>query len=213
VYDGHRARIGAVLTSNTDPTIPVRMFGWFQVKDTGKTALDAWRECPRPPQPGGNMRDQHKSKHELTEETVGLRKQVDDLKTSIAARRRVEDALRESDELHRSLVDSLPTAVWCLDARGHLLTANRALAELLGYDSRSELLQLGAVLGIFADLEEEKRVLARLMSASPVRQLHARCRTKLGAGLPVAISAGTMSEVGDSAQRFVLVVEPVSGEQ
>src|SRR6267142_2164837 len=137
---------------------------------------------------GGNMRDQHKSKHELTEETVGLRKQVDDLKTSIAARRRVEDALRESDELHRSLVDSLPTAIWCLDARGHLLAANRALAELLGYDSRSELLQLGAVLGIFADLEEEKRVLARLMSGSPVRQLHARCRTKLGAGLPVAIS-------------------------
>ena len=42
------------------------------------------------------MRDNHRPKQELVHEITGLRKQVSDLKEAIAARRRVEDALRDT---------------------------------------------------------------------------------------------------------------------
>ena len=36
IYDGHRAKIGGVVTHSNDPTVPPGMFGWFQVFDNGE---------------------------------------------------------------------------------------------------------------------------------------------------------------------------------
>ncbi len=154
------------------------------------------------------MRDQHKPKQDLINEVIGLRKQVDDLKTSFTARRRVEDAVRGSDELHRSLLDCLPASVGCLDGSGHLLVGNRALADRLGYDSKSDLIELSHALGLFTDLGEEKRVLARLRSAERIDQLPARCRSRQGAEVPVAISGGAMRGPDGSIEAFALVFDP-----
>ncbi|MGH7703719.1 MAG: PAS domain S-box protein [Gemmatimonadales bacterium] len=162
------------------------------------------------------MRDQHKPKQDLINEVIGLRKQVDDLKTSITARRHAEDAVRESDELHRSVLDALPAAVGCLDESGHLLVGNRALGDLLGYDSKSDLLELSQSLGLFADLGEEKRVLARLGSVEGVDRLPARCRSRQGTEVPVAISGGRLGRPGDAIAAFAIVFDPVevpSGEE
>jgi hypothetical protein len=35
VYGGNRAKIGGVITSSSDPTLPPGMFAWFQVFDNG----------------------------------------------------------------------------------------------------------------------------------------------------------------------------------
>lgn len=36
VYDGNRAKIGGVVTSSSDPTIPPGTYAWFQVFDNGE---------------------------------------------------------------------------------------------------------------------------------------------------------------------------------
>jgi hypothetical protein len=51
------------------------------------------------------MRDQHRPKQDLINEVIGLRKQVADLREAMTARRRVEDALRESERQLRALVE------------------------------------------------------------------------------------------------------------
>ena len=38
VYDGNRAKIGGVIVTSNDATIPVGTFGWFQVLDHGEGA-------------------------------------------------------------------------------------------------------------------------------------------------------------------------------
>jgi hypothetical protein len=38
VYDGNRAKVGGVVEVSNDPTVPVGMFGWFQVFDNGEGA-------------------------------------------------------------------------------------------------------------------------------------------------------------------------------
>jgi PAS domain S-box-containing protein len=105
------------------------------------------------------MRDDHRPKQELVHEITGLRKQVSDLKEAMHARRRVEDALRGSEELLRALSDGAPVGLCLFRQDGTLLGANRRFARMLGYDSPAELQAVGGVLGVFASAEERSRAL------------------------------------------------------
>jgi PAS domain S-box-containing protein len=104
------------------------------------------------------MRDQHRSKQDLINEVVALRKQVADLREASAARRRVEDALRQSEEELTALIDGSPVGLCVLRLDGAPISANRPMARILGYDSPAELLSIGTVLGLFASSEELARV-------------------------------------------------------
>lgn len=106
------------------------------------------------------MRDQHRPKQELIDEVAALRKQVADLKAEAVVRRRVEDALRLSEEHLRALADSAPAGLCIVRPGGTVRAANLPFARLLGYDSAAELQRLGEVLGIFAGPEELERLLA-----------------------------------------------------
>jgi PAS domain S-box-containing protein len=106
------------------------------------------------------MRDQHRPKQDLINEVTALRKQVADLKEAMAARRRVEDALRQTEEQLRSLADTVPVGLCLFRPNGSPVVANRPFARLLGYESPAELLRVADALGVFASREEEARVLA-----------------------------------------------------
>lgn len=108
------------------------------------------------------MRDQHRPKQELLNEVVALRKQVVDLKEATAARRRVEDALRHSEEQLRALLDCAPVGLCLFRPDGAPISANGPFAQMLGYESPAELLSVGHVLGTFASRTEQTRVLALL---------------------------------------------------
>jgi PAS domain S-box-containing protein len=116
------------------------------------------------------MRDEHRPKQDLIQEITGLRKQVVDLKEAMTARRRVEDALRTTESLLRSLTDGAPVGLCLFRRDGTLLSTNRPFARLLGYESPAELQAVGGVLGIFASQEEQARVFASL--AAPQARLH-----------------------------------------
>ncbi|MGH7579050.1 MAG: PAS domain-containing protein [Gemmatimonadales bacterium] len=113
------------------------------------------------------MRDQHRPKQELCDELAGLRKQVADLKAEMVVRRRVEDALRLSEEHLRALADSAPTGLCIIRPGGSVHAANLPFARLLGYESAAELQRLSQVLGIFAGPEESERVLAMAARGNP----------------------------------------------
>ena len=106
------------------------------------------------------MRDQHRPKQELCDEVAALRKQVADLKAEMVIRRRVEDALRLTEEHLRALADSAPVGLCIIRPGGTVRAANLPFARLLGYESSAELQRLAEVLGIFAGREELERVLA-----------------------------------------------------
>ena len=106
------------------------------------------------------MRDQHRPKQELIDEVAALRKQVADLKAEAVVRRRVEDALRLSEDQLRALADSAPAGLCIVRPGGTVRAANLPFARLLGYESAAELQRLGEVLGIFAGPEELERLLA-----------------------------------------------------
>lgn len=71
----------------------------------------------------------------------------------------MEDALRATESLLRSLTDGAPVGLCLFRRDGTPLTANSPFARMLGYDSPSELQRIGGVLGVFASPEERSRVL------------------------------------------------------
>jgi PAS domain-containing protein len=105
------------------------------------------------------MRDNHRPKQDLIHEVTGLRKQIVDLKEAMLARRRVEDALREAESRLRSLTDGAPVGLCLFRRDGTPLTANTPFARMLGYDSPAELQRIAGVLGVFATIQEQSRVL------------------------------------------------------
>jgi PAS domain S-box-containing protein len=138
------------------------------------------------------MRDEHRPKQELVHEITGLRKQVVDLKEAMMVRRRVEDALRETEVLLRALIDGAPLGLVRFRLDGTLLAANRRFARILGYDSPAELHALGSVLGVFASPEERSRALEPPLSAEPVR--NALFRRKDGCRRSHSVMSGELCE-------------------
>jgi PAS domain-containing protein len=105
------------------------------------------------------VRDNHRPKQDLIHEVTGLRKQIVDLKEAMLARRRVEDALREAESRLRLLTDGAPVGLCLFRGDGTPLAANIPFARMLGYDSPAELQRIAGVLGVFATVAEQSRVL------------------------------------------------------
>ena len=153
------------------------------------------------------MRDQHRSKQELCDELAGLRKQVADLKAEMVIRRRVEDALRHSEEQLRALGDSAPTGLCLLKPGGAVHVANLPFARLLGYESAAELQRLSEAFGLFAEPEELGRVLA-LTEGADQAMAGVRFRRKDGSSHPLGV-IGARCREGNGVALAVLDSERV----
>jgi PAS domain-containing protein len=140
------------------------------------------------------MRDEHRPKQELIHEVTGLRKQIVDLKDAMTARRRVEEALRATEALLRSLTDGAPVGLCLLRGDGTPLTANRPFARLLGYDSPTEFQSVGGVLGVFASQEDQCRVLSTAGTTGYVPGAVFRQKNGTGRRLSVIASRGPEEE-------------------
>jgi PAS domain S-box-containing protein len=148
------------------------------------------------------MRDQHRSKQELCDELAALRKQVADLKAEMVARRRVEDALRHSEEQLRALADSAPAGLCIVRRGGALRIASLPFARLLGYESPAELQRLSETFGLFADQEDLGRVLA-LAEGSDHRMTGASFRRKDGTSQSLGVIGAPCAD-GDGVTIAVL---------
>ena len=155
------------------------------------------------------MRDEHRPKQDLINEVVGLRKQIADLKEAAVARRRVEDALRASEEHYRALVEQAPAGICRVGRGGDILAVNSALAAMLGYASRSEALELMRISGLFADRAERERVLTLLASAAATGTEHVRLRRADGSAVTLQLRA-RIADIAN-AQDYIVIVEPPGG--
>jgi PAS domain-containing protein len=102
----------------------------------------------------------HSSKHTLSVEVVALRKQVNDLKDAAVVRRRVEDALRLSEEKCRALVEDAPVGLAHIPGSRQPLRVNAVFAALLGYADAAEFRTRGGLTSLFATDEARLRLVS-----------------------------------------------------
>ncbi|MEP6574616.1 MAG: PAS domain S-box protein [Gemmatimonadota bacterium] len=152
------------------------------------------------------MRDQHRSREELINDVVGLRKQVEDLKSTAVIRRRVEDALRVSEERCRSLIEACPLACCRLDPSGDPQLVNPSLIRLLGYESRAIFNDLARIHGLFISSEERSRVLDPQAAGDTLQQIETHLRRKDGEALSIHLQLRAVRGLTGALEGFELFI-------
>jgi PAS domain S-box-containing protein len=85
--------------------------------------------------------------HLLTRHAEELKETIRLRDMEIAERKRMEDALRKAEENYRSIFMNAPEGIFQTTPQGRLLSANPAMARILGYESAEELIELVQDLG------------------------------------------------------------------
>jgi PAS domain S-box-containing protein len=89
----------------------------------------------------GKFMSYYNKPHRFSEEEVQLAQTIASHIAFVIERKRAEEALRESEEKYRTLIDSALDSIFLHDLEGNILEVNRAAAERLGY-TKEELLNM-----------------------------------------------------------------------
>ena len=114
------------------------------------------------------MVKQHTTKDQLTNELTALQRRIRELEAAEAEHKRVEDALRESEELSRILIEAATVGTYIIQD-GRFLYINPEYAQISGYTA-DELLGTRSLDYIHPDDKEEVRTKA-------IEQLKGQSRT------------------------------------
>ena len=118
--------------------------------------------------------------------------------TDITKRKQMEEALRESEEKYRELINGMNDTAWVIDFNGKFIDVNNAAVEVLGY-SREELLSMGPH-DIDNTLDaEEIRALIKEMPADKIQVFETTHTAKDGKVIPVEIKSSLVTYQGKRA--------------
>jgi len=106
----------------------------------------------------------------------------------ITERRRAEEALRASEEQHRTVIETAMDGFWLTDGQGHLLQVNNAYCRMTGY-SMAELLSMSISEVEAAETANETAVHVRGIMARGEDRFETRHRRKDGSVFEVEVSA------------------------
>ena len=116
----------------------------------------------------------------------------------ITERKKAEQAMRGSEAKYRSLVENVLDGVYQTTPDGEILTANPALARMLGYDSETDLLLLNVEKELYVNSEERRQYLRLLNKGERVKNAEFKLRRKDGQIIDVLENARVVpSRLGD----------------
>jgi PAS domain S-box-containing protein len=116
----------------------------------------------------------------------------------VTERKKAEQAMRGSEAKYRSLVENVLDGVYQTTPDGEILTANPALARMLGYDSETDLLLLNIEKELYVNSEERRQYLHRLNKGERVKNAEFKLRRKDGQIIDVLENARVVrSRLGD----------------
>src|SRR5215468_4566305 len=115
-----------------------------------------------------------------------------------------ERALRLSEQSYRSLFEEAPFGICRSTLGGDLLQVNRAMVEMLGYESEAELLLRSMASEIFSDQESYSRFLVKFLGPVPCQGFE--CAWKCQDGRTVLVRLGGRAVRDDAGRIFYLEI-------
>jgi PAS domain S-box-containing protein len=117
-----------------------------------------------------------------------LRESFAELDAEIALRRTAESELYDAERDYKSSIHTAPYGIYRADLNGKLLIVNRVLAEMLGYDSEQEVVDLETTEDIFCEQDERQRLLKRYAAHDLVLNVEVKWKQKHGAQISVKLN-------------------------
>lgn len=117
-------------------------------------------------------------------------------------RKRAEDALKKSEEEYRDIFDNATMGIYRSLPDGSLVTANRALAQILGYASTAELLHRNLVTDIYFDPNERAQLIKAGLPSCSAEGLEVLWKKKDGGPIWIQLNAIAMLDEDGEPQYF-----------
>lgn len=127
------------------------------------------------------MNDEYKSKEQLISELLESRQRIGELEALETERKRVEEALKDSEVRYRRLFESAKDSILILDANtGKITDANPFIEHMLGYSHSEMIGKTLWELGPFRDITASKGAFQELQSKEYIRYEDLPLETKDG---------------------------------
>jgi len=118
-----------------------------------------------------------------------------DLNSEIDERKKAEEALRESEEKYRELINGMSDTAWIIDFDANFIYVNDAAVKVLGY-SRKELLSMGPQdIDTSLDVEEIKGLIEQIPT-DEIQLFETTHTTKDGKTIPVEVKSSLVTYQG-----------------
>jgi PAS domain S-box-containing protein len=119
----------------------------------------------------------------------------------ITERKISEEALRRSEEKYRALFESSKDGIYISTYYGKFIDVNPAMVELLGYDTKEELLDLDIQNSVYFNPADREKFKAAIAHLSFIKDLELSLRRKDGSLVNVLITS-TVERSGDGSPLF-----------
>src|SRR6266850_2439721 len=130
------------------------------------------------------------------------------------ARRESEAALLASEASYSALVEQAPLGIYRSTATGRFVSANAALASILGYDSPEQLLTLDMARDVYADPEERRRLVEQDTYTDKVYdELEATWKKKDGSRIRVQLSVRASRDQEGSVEFYEAFVRDITTQR
>ena len=127
----------------------------------------------------------------------------------ITERKRVDDALRQSEANFRAMIEGT-YGVYRATPEGKLLVVNDALVKMLGYESAGEVMALNLAADIFEAGEYTPLMFNQIGTRRQFTKLESHWRRKDGSTIPVEISGRAVRDDRGEILYFEVIAENVS---
>jgi PAS domain S-box-containing protein len=125
----------------------------------------------------------------LTSQAVELQEKVSELNREIVERRKVEEALSESEEQFRTLVNNVNVGVYRnTSGQGRFIRINPAMVKIFGYDSEEEFIKV-SVADLYQNSEERKRFIEEIRRNGYTKDMELALRKQDGTPIWCSITA------------------------
>ena len=106
----------------------------------------------------------------------------------ITALIQAENALRDSEKKYRNLVDNALVGIYKTNLKGDILYANKALVEMLEFDSLEEMMSVN-VLTTYKNPDDREELIKNLMRKNKINNLEIELITKTGKSKNIILNA------------------------
>jgi two-component system, cell cycle sensor histidine kinase and response regulator CckA len=117
-----------------------------------------------------------------------LRESLDELQAEIELRKTAESDLHNAEADYKSSIQTAPYGIYRIASSGKLLMVNHVMAEMLGYDSEQEVVDLQTTQRIFWEQAEQERLLSHYSARELVLNVEVKWKQKCGGTINVKLN-------------------------
>ncbi|MGH9557424.1 MAG: PAS domain S-box protein [Terriglobales bacterium] len=131
----------------------------------------------------------------------------------LSGRYQAEEALRNSEQRFRSLVERAVYGICLSSAEGRFLSVNPALVEMLGYDSEEAVLALDIATDVYRDAVQRKKLLAEALRTGRMDNVEAEWKRKDGQSITVRLNGRVVPGPRPKNPSLEFIAEDVTAQR